>query len=598
MSGGSAAGVEPAWLFDDNRFLDKLALGGGSSSNEDAILQTAIADQNPGEEGEGSDNAYGMMRVLKEGIFGNTPYTGEVGFDPDPIEDANILGTRRTRLFPDGYERFDISRTNFVEKILNQQNTAYSGPGDVLDKFSGDRRSIIVAEELIAGAPFDPDNYDISGLVSGIVASAINASELVIDEAATRTVEKVGFLGREAQAMTDAAAMELAASISVAPDLVAEGAAAQIQAALTMNGAVDETGAATDTEDVVAFASGDGDALAETSIEAAIVVLKDAANGLGPVITAALSAATNAANSALVDNAVEAFEDQGLPEHSRRMNRLSGTMVDINAVYGSAFILGSGLLERQYQREVASFRAELSTRLYERAFEAYKEMFNNALGLYMGQLRELIAQRIEAFKVLLTERSRVYLTTFAQHLEIYTRLVASFGDSTRSSLAHQTALVDKLLGLSEDFTKTFGINDVQQAVNARLNRLAVRDQYGLGLLSSLNSIFNVGIAGLSDVDKEMTNLNVKRYIANNEVLDKNLEKDKLDRLWRLDFLGKGINYLGSAAGISTQPEGQSQVQSALGGATAAVGAAALVPGIGQSAVIGAGIAGGIAGLFQ
>lgn len=64
-------------------------------------------------------------------------------------------------------------------------------------------------------------------------------------------------------------------------------------------------------------------------------------------------------NGSLVTAAVDAYETQQISTNMRAVNRFTGGMADINAVNGSAFVIGLALIENQLQADVGQFQAQL-----------------------------------------------------------------------------------------------------------------------------------------------------------------------------------------------------------------------------------------------
>lgn len=61
-----------------------------------------------------------------------------------------------------------------------------------------------------------------------------------------------------------------------------------------------------------------------------------------------------------VDALVDAFEQAQEPQLMRSINRITGPMADINAAEGFAFIMGLTLLESEFTRAVANYRAQIT----------------------------------------------------------------------------------------------------------------------------------------------------------------------------------------------------------------------------------------------
>ena len=573
--GGGGATAVPEWLWGEGD--DKIVrawtnergipspIGGGVASPRtmptDLKQLLGILIQN--------DSPYGS----KYNAAPSVSLSSDNIFDPDSNsgigDQDNLLGSSYTRL--------DGVRTNVNDGLLNPEVIGgldvFSGPGDVVNKLSTDIVAMITnLTDSSIGATnvdlFDPANYDLSTLVTTILANALTAATNAQSQAVSDTNTEVATLKRDAIARADAALSQTAATGASEDDADGEIIQADLAGDVTLAGAVQSSDAITDSLSPLSTAETWAKANVQTEMEAAISVLIDTTNGLETVIEAALTASQNAAYSTLVNDAVEAYEDQGLPEHVRRVNRLTGTMVDMNAVYGSPFILGMSLLERQHQRDVADFRSKLSVQMYDRAFTTYMATFDRALDLYVRELQQLIIQRLETYKLLLTERTKSYLMGFSEHVGLYAKLVASFGDMERSALGSQTALADSLLKAHMNFNSSWGSEYLQKGVGARLERLGQRDQYAKAGLVTMEDVLKLGMQTSIAIEEDLTELQTKRYIAISEREHKQIEYDRLHRLWQFDLVGKTFNYLSANAGVMTVPDKPSNLQSGIAGAAA------------------------------
>lgn len=93
----------------------------------------------------------------------------------------------------------------------------------------------------------------------------------------------------------------------------------------------------------------------------------------------AVSAALATINSSVIKDARKAFENRSDRTRIRSINRFSGGMLDINAVNGSAFILGMALIEAQHIESVNEFDTNLSTEMYTRGLQVFAQTFNSEL---------------------------------------------------------------------------------------------------------------------------------------------------------------------------------------------------------------------------
>lgn len=566
MSGGSGGGGQatavPAWMWE-SYYVDKdlNELPGQAFT----LISTGF-DTDPTESierGGGID----LSTTLKNALSGSTPYqvvdsdTKKTAYDPDPANDALEGETERSRLLPENYRRFKTFWDKVRNVIQNYQGTSFAGPGVVGDKLLTD------AETSVLGlGSFDSALYSISSLAVDIAAAAVTRATEEITSGASNVTTNIATLLREAEART-VAGLDMDDGTAKAVERIPYASSiSRIEASTAVASGVDSTDAENDSAAPLSTAQTAAKTFTEDEFETALSIITNSVTGLQSVIDAALSAAENALNSTLVNDAVETFDQSGLPEHLMRMNRFAGQMVDINAVNGSAFILGEALLERGHQVSVDEFRSRLSLELYTRAFDAYVDTFKNSLALYLNQLTDRIRDRLSTYQLLLTERARTYLTSYLAHLDSYGRLVGNFLGAEQSSLAHQTQMVGEIFGQHAAYSREFAQTHVREAVNARLNRLGARDDFMRSYTTNLTSLLLFGLEEEYKTAEAITDVQVKRYIAINEQQDREIALRSGHKLWRLDTLGKALNYLAAPSGVYTPPQKPTVGQSMLAGA--------------------------------
>lgn len=93
----------------------------------------------------------------------------------------------------------------------------------------------------------------------------------------------------------------------------------------------------------------------------------------------AVEAAFAMTNNEVLIKARDAFEKRADKTRIRAINRFSGGMLDINAVSGSAFILGLALIESEHMDSVNEFDANLSTEMYSQGVQTFVQLFSTEL---------------------------------------------------------------------------------------------------------------------------------------------------------------------------------------------------------------------------
>jgi len=118
-------------------------------------------------------------------------------------------------------------------------------------------------------------------------------------------------------------------------------------------------------------------------------VLNTAEGRVGNVVQAALNAAAQADLDTVVDTALANFRARHLIEHETSLTRFEAGMSDINAVNGSAFVMGLAVMESNYDDRLAQYDAEFTLPLCREAFQAF-------MGAYLDQARIHLEAEVRA----------------------------------------------------------------------------------------------------------------------------------------------------------------------------------------------------------
>ncbi len=566
MGGGGGSTAVPAWIFGDSTANVMHKYWDQGKLNLSADFGTPGAQSN-----------FSMQIALLQLLQGDTPYyDGDVdeiksAFDPDPSGDSEKVVTERERLFPAMFERLSDARDVITDSLLqhNLPTNTFLGMKTVSNRISNDVQTHIM-DQSDTDDLFDPAHYDVASLVSGIITTALTDAGAALTEATgvADTEFAAITIDPQAEGLSDANDSLDAADTKVKTKFTNSGGTGVMSKARIEAGSVSSAsislidGDSSKTPLTNAISTGSDNV--ELEIEQALSVIVDATTGLQSVITAALSAADGSLNSSMVDNAVDAFDGQIEDKHTDAINRMSETMVDINAVYGSVYILGLAKIEQQHLREVASYRANLELQIYDRVYQSYITMFGQTLNGYLNMEMDLIKERLANYRMLSSTYAQNYMHTFLGYLESYVRMVVHFGDIEKSSADKKSATYNLLLQMHNQFANTWGQNHIRQAVHAKLNRLGVRDTHVGMQYGTQSNMLSYGLTAKAESDKVLMDLQKSRYLANNAILERDLELQRADRMWRFDMMGKAINYLGVATGVATVPEKPSNLEKALG----------------------------------
>lgn len=281
------------------------------------------------------------------------------------------------------------------------------------------------------------------------------------------------------------------------------------------------------------------------------------------------------ADDGAINDLVNAYVAQAELGRARALNQFAGQMADMNAVHGSAFVIGTALINAQHEADINRFRAE--------QILGQRNSLFNVFGT-------TIAQNIQAHTNIALDSARQKATLVTNAMQ---SILAAYSGRQQLELALTQLHATIWQAASDQFLRAEIVNKSQRdshiqhgnslLVQMMLNRLrfegdSVNYQYAINAAKT---------AGTRDYELDQINL------------------DKDYALWNLKIFEAGAAILGAPSGMAAVlPPGTSRVGSALSGALggAASGAAigtAIAPGIGSAVGAGIGaVVGGVAGLLN
>ena len=286
------------------------------------------------------------------------------------------------------------------------------------------------------------------------------------------------------------------------------------------------------------IADAHGDALANVDLIVAAATTR-ATTALDAAKTAAVAAAAAALTNSSITDAVNEFEKRAAKAHARAINRYTAGMADINAVMGSAFIVGMSLLEADHLDRVNEYQKEIELDLFRNTFQSY-----------------------------LTH----HIQTIADQIRLYGGLVSDQVNAFTSIMA----------------------NRISAFTQVHVNKEAAKDRFITGGVREMSELVQFEMDRLLQISQERKDIGRLKIIAKSEESDRNLEIDVADTLWDFDLMQLGGNLLSSGQGAMMPKDRLTRGQSVLGGALSGASVGAKFGPTG--AAVGAGIGALIGGI--
>jgi len=289
----------------------------------------------------------------------------------------------------------------------------------------------------------------------------------------------------------------------------------------------------------------------------------------------AINKAQEAINTSAIDDAVDAFEASALPEYMRSVNRFNGGLVDINAVHGSAFILGNASLENSYREKIEDFRARLTLDTYTRVLPLYVDVFQRSFTTVVSAYIQQVGDLMATFRSVYSEKVRAYLYAFGEHVRTYITLLGEYARSYKgvtgltgnAGMSAFIASLESFRGVAQAHINSFVSEELDRR---QLSANFVTDQAhsSIAITDALNSF------RLAMVDR-YDRLYHNQVTAYREQELDNVAIEEKGWSWPLTMYQRGASILAAVGGgVGTSSPGPSPLQTVLStvATTAYVGA--------------------------
>ncbi len=464
-------------------------------------------------EGNFDDNPSALRFIIDSGITlsGGNPYEGVSGYDPSS----------------------DLSE---VEAALGNLKTAIDAIDHDVD-YNAD------VETARAKADTVVEQLDVNGIVSQILTSALASATAAITSALANSYTAVKLVTDDAS--TRATSMGSAASSNILGNAIAE-------ARSIYGEAITEVAATASTFDPAVDAIMQ---LAFTIVSA----------GADDVIQEAFANAAAFSSSGAINDAVDAYEAETLPEYLAATNRLAAGAADVNAVQTTTFILGMAIQGSERSKQIGRKRSELQLEAFRSVFASFTQFNITVLGQYLSTHAQERASNINLVQSL----TAILQVASGTELETLRTFFAGDLDMTRAASANWTGMYN---GDENNYLnavirarlqeKVERANMIQLGSSQLLNRSgqALSDEAGYAAL-------------LSDVKKAS-------IVALTDSYQRDLGLDVQEANWDLDLFQKAGNIISAVSGsVVQQPDRPSGGQIALSATltTASIAAAFFAP---------------------
>lgn len=129
-----------------------------------------------------------------------------------------------------------------------------------------------------------------------------------------------------------------------------------------------------------------------------VSIRADMTDKIDTLFTAAVTKVADIMDSAPITAMVAQFQQRAEASHLRIVSRYAGGMADINAVQGSAYLMGLALLESEHAQRVEEFVANLSYQIYTQMiplyFQEHSRYVSEELSTFVGKFNQHLKSHV------------------------------------------------------------------------------------------------------------------------------------------------------------------------------------------------------------
>ena len=186
-------------------------------------------------------------------------------------------------------------------------------------------------------------------------------------------------------------------------------------------------------------------------MKAQVSIRADMTDKIDTLFTSAVTKVADIMESAPITAMIVQFQQRAEASHLRIVSRYSGGMADINAVQGSAYLMGLALLESEHAQRVEEFVANLSYQIYTQMiplyFQEHSRYVNEELSTFVGKFNQHLKSHVVMDATKESNRAH-YINVAANEMS---RLLLSKVDGAKLVASMQeTVGKDRIIASSEE----------------------------------------------------------------------------------------------------------------------------------------------------
>ena len=346
----------------------------------------------------------------------------------------------------------DDEQENSREAGLHAADVAVQQAGGMVQAVNDTLQDNAVSKGITDGA----------SVVSGGVSSGVTHAGTVYDDVEADADDSVEMQVEGGRHKATTVKVDVNADALVDSDAAADAALTSGQTdAGTVRSTV-QTAARADVTTDIASATSD----AQTKITALIKALVASTQGdLQNVVTSIVQAAKQAVNSSTISDLRDEYEDRKLNTHLRSLARYASGMADLNAVQHSTFVIGMGLMEMEFDRDVNDFDKQLSFDLFRSGLNVSMNVASNMLAAgfngyqqlvdtYMRVLLQDSDNYTRSIVELFGARLQSYMQLMPQYFGAYSDIIGKYVTGSRDLMSLKAGLAGTLARAESDVSAT------------------------------------------------------------------------------------------------------------------------------------------------
>lgn len=176
---------------------------------------------------------------------------------------------------------------------------------------------------------------------------------------------------------------------------------------------------------------------------------------LQSIVNSIVSASKGAVDSGIIGDLRDEYESRKLNTHLRSIARYASGMADLNAVQHSTFVVGMGLLEIDFDRDVDDYDKQLSFELFRGGLNVAMNTATSLLTTSFSSYQQLVGTYTQMLSQESSEYTKLIMDIFASRLQTYLGVMPQYFGAYTDVIGKYISGSNNLMSLKAGLAGTF-----------------------------------------------------------------------------------------------------------------------------------------------